>query len=148
MYKTLLCAAATAAFAFSPIGAIAHEHTGAMVKSPPSAPYKAVSSLVKLPDFLPGMGQLYVDPATLPAGPFLAYDRQGLLRDITQLLSSERVNVLALNTSSNTDSHTAAMRLTVEVSGLDSLSQLLARIHNLPNVISASRVREGGGNEH
>ena len=26
------------------------------------------------PDFLPGMGTLYVDPKTLPAGPFLGYD--------------------------------------------------------------------------
>ncbi|WP_378944194.1 DUF5602 domain-containing protein [Mesorhizobium sp. ANAO-SY3R2] len=48
-------------------------------KAPPAAPYKAVSSLVKLPDFLPGMGQLFVDPATLPAGPFLAYDHKGKL---------------------------------------------------------------------
>jgi hypothetical protein len=35
--------------------------------------------LVKLPDFLPGLGQLYVDPQTLPAGPFLAYDHTGRL---------------------------------------------------------------------
>jgi len=48
-------------------------------KAPPPAPYQAVSKLVKLPDFLPGMGTLYVDPATLPAGPFLAYDRAGKL---------------------------------------------------------------------
>lgn len=32
-----------------------------------------------LPDFLPGLGTLYVDPKTLPAGPFLAYDRDGKL---------------------------------------------------------------------
>ena len=32
-----------------------------------------------LPDFLPGIGTLYVKPDTLPAGPFLAYDRQGKL---------------------------------------------------------------------
>lgn len=43
--------------------------------SPPAAPYQQVSKLVKLPDFIPGIGQLFVDPATLPAGPFLAYDR-------------------------------------------------------------------------
>ncbi|MYN14750.1 hypothetical protein GSY71_16545 [Pusillimonas sp. TS35] len=49
------------------------------LKSPPPAPYQAVSKLVKLPDFLPGMGQLFVDPATLPAGPFLAYDHDGKL---------------------------------------------------------------------
>ena len=48
-------------------------------KAPPPAPYQQVSKLVKLPDFLPGIGDLYVDPATLPAGPFLAYDRKGKL---------------------------------------------------------------------
>jgi hypothetical protein len=47
--------------------------------APPGGEYKKVSSLVKLPDFLPGMGTLYVVPATLPAGPFLAYDRDGKL---------------------------------------------------------------------
>ena len=31
------------------------------------------------PDFLPGLGTLYVNPTTLPAGPFLAYDHQGKL---------------------------------------------------------------------
>lgn len=46
-------------------------------KAPPPAPYQKVSKLVKLPDFLPGLGDLYVDPATLPAGPFLAYDHNG-----------------------------------------------------------------------
>lgn len=48
-------------------------------KSPPGGSYEAVSKLVKLPDFLPGMGQLFVDPKTLPAGPFLAYDHDGKL---------------------------------------------------------------------
>jgi hypothetical protein len=47
--------------------------------APPPAPYQAVSKLVPLPDFIPGLGTLYVDPATLPAGPFLAYDKQGNL---------------------------------------------------------------------
>ena len=45
----------------------------------PPAGYRKVSELVKLPDFLPGLGTLYVQPATLPAGPFLAYDRDGAL---------------------------------------------------------------------
>jgi len=42
--------------------------------APPGGTYQPVSKLVALPDFLPGLGALYVDPATLPAGPFLAYD--------------------------------------------------------------------------
>jgi hypothetical protein len=47
--------------------------------APPSGEYKKVSTLVALPDFVPGLGTLYVDPKTLPAGPFLAYDKQGKL---------------------------------------------------------------------
>lgn len=47
--------------------------------APPAAPYKKVSELVKLPDFLPGIGTLYVDPKSLPEGPFLAYDHSGRL---------------------------------------------------------------------
>jgi hypothetical protein len=52
---------------------------GDLKKAPPGGGYKKVSELVKLPDFLPGMGTLYVKPETLPAGPFLAYDRDGKL---------------------------------------------------------------------
>ena len=52
---------------------------GVNMTAPPTGDYKKVSGLVALPDFIPGMGTLYVDPRTLPAGPFLAYDRQGNL---------------------------------------------------------------------
>lgn len=51
----------------------------AVITAPPDAPYTKVSSLVPLPDFLPGLGTLYVDPAALPAGPFLGYDHDGKL---------------------------------------------------------------------
>ncbi len=47
--------------------------------APPPAPFAKVSELVPLPDFLPGLGTLYVDPASLPAGPFLGYDHDGKL---------------------------------------------------------------------
>jgi hypothetical protein len=58
-------------------------------KAPPTGAYKKVSDLVKLPDFLPGLGQLYVDPTTLPAGPFLAYDREGRLVSTVYMLPIE-----------------------------------------------------------
>jgi hypothetical protein len=47
--------------------------------APPGGEFQKVSALVALPDFLPGMGTLYVNPKTLPVGPFLAYDRDGKL---------------------------------------------------------------------
>lgn len=52
---------------------------GAQVTEPPGGKFQKVSSLVELPDFIPGLGALYVDPSTLPAGPFLAYDHKGSL---------------------------------------------------------------------
>ena len=58
-------------------------------KAPPTGAYKKVSELVKLPDFLPGLGQLFVDPKTLPAGPFLAYDREGRLVSTVYMLPVE-----------------------------------------------------------
>ena len=57
--------------------------------APPGGDYKKVSELVKLPEFLPGLGQLYVDPATLPAGPFLAYDHDGKLVSTVYMIPVE-----------------------------------------------------------
>jgi len=49
------------------------------VRAPPGGDYRKVSELVRFPDFYPGLGTLYVQPQTLPIGPFRAYDRSGLL---------------------------------------------------------------------
>lgn len=74
MFRATLAAAGIAALMSAP--AIGAENVS---KEPPPAPYKKVSELVKLPEFLPGIGTLYVKPDTLPAGPFLAYDHEGKL---------------------------------------------------------------------
>ncbi len=66
----------------APLPAASRMHpdtTLAAMHEPPGGPYKKVSTLVALPAFVPGLGTLYVDPATLPAGPFLAYDHEGNL---------------------------------------------------------------------
>lgn len=58
--------------------ALAHD-TEALMESPPGEPYVQVSDVLPLPEFLPGLGTLFVVPDTLPAGPFLAYDHDGQL---------------------------------------------------------------------
>lgn len=63
-----------------------------VMKAPPGGTYKKVSSLVKLPDFLPHLGQLYVDPKTLPAGPFLAYDHKGRLVSTIYMVPLKALN--------------------------------------------------------
>ena len=70
-----------------------------------------------------------------------AYDRSGLLRDVSQILLNERINVLAVNTRSNKEDSTAQMTLTIEIPGLDALGRLLSRISQLPNIIEAKRQR-------
>jgi len=68
-----------------------------------------------------------------------AFDRHGLLRDITTLLDRERVNVSAMQTFSNKKKHTVNMMLTIEISDLSALSKVLARMSQLPNVWSVRR---------
>jgi len=60
--------------------------SAADITTSPPASFKKVSSLVKLPDYLPGLGTLYVDPSTLPVGPFLGYDHKGKLVNITYMI--------------------------------------------------------------
>ena len=69
-----------------------------------------------------------------------AYDRQGLLRDVTQLFANARINVLSIETQTNRKTNTATMRLTVEVANLGSLGKLLERLNRLNNVVSAHRL--------
>jgi hypothetical protein len=47
--------------------------------APPGGDYQKASEVAGLPDFFPGLGTLYVQPKTLPGGPYLAYDREGHL---------------------------------------------------------------------
>ncbi len=66
-----------------------------------------------------------------------ALDRQGLLRDISNILSREKINVTATHTRSR--DVTAAMRFTIKITGLKQLNRVLVLIQGVPGVISALR---------
>jgi hypothetical protein len=51
--------------------------------------YKKVSSLVNFPPFFPGIGALYVQPETLPNGPYRAFDRRGRLSSTIYMIPIE-----------------------------------------------------------
>jgi guanosine-3',5'-bis(diphosphate) 3'-pyrophosphohydrolase len=70
-----------------------------------------------------------------------AYDRQGLMGDITTLLNSESVNMVDVQVRLN--KNLADLRIVIEVKDLAQLSRMLARIENLPNVLEAQRIRGG-----
>ena len=68
-----------------------------------------------------------------------AYDRSGLLRDITALLSNEKINLSSANTATDEQDGIARMLLTLEISDIGQLSRVLTKISQLPNVITARR---------
>lgn len=68
-----------------------------------------------------------------------AFDRHGLLRDITALLDAERINISAMQTLSDKRKNTVDMLVTIEVSSFSVLSRVLSRLNQLPNVASARR---------
>lgn len=68
-----------------------------------------------------------------------AFDRPGLLKDVTSLLANEKAHVYALQTQSNKHDNTTFLKLTVEIDGLNSLSRLLSRLEQVPNVLEARR---------
>ncbi|MDO6682576.1 MULTISPECIES: GTP diphosphokinase [unclassified Oceanobacter] len=71
----------------------------------------------------------------------LAYDRTGLLRDVSAVLANERVNVVGVTTQSNQGDNTASMQLMVEVESLENLGRLMNKVEQLPNIMSARRIR-------
>jgi GTP pyrophosphokinase len=70
-----------------------------------------------------------------------AFDRQGLLRDITSVLANERINVIAVQTLSDKTEHVADMTLTLEISDIDELNKMLQKLSQLPNIIEVKRER-------
>jgi GTP pyrophosphokinase len=70
-----------------------------------------------------------------------AYDRQGLMGDVSTLLADENVNIV--NVSVNVNRSIADLRLIIEVRDFTQLSRILTRIENLPNVMEAHRVNPG-----
>jgi len=66
-----------------------------------------------------------------------AYDRQGLLRDISELFSREKINVTKVNTLSKNNQ--ADMNFSIGITDLEQLSRLLALLLHVPNVVSARR---------
>jgi GTP pyrophosphokinase len=68
-----------------------------------------------------------------------AYDRRGLLRDVSAVLSDLHINIQAMNTITHKGDGLVDMDVRIVVHDLAELSQVLARVQGLSNVISARR---------
>ena len=72
-----------------------------------------------------------------------AWDRVGLLRDITTMVAEEKVNMVGVHTQEADDGHITIF-MTLETSGIEQLSRLLARLEGIRGVRTVSRRIEGG----
>jgi GTP pyrophosphokinase len=70
-----------------------------------------------------------------------AYDRRGLVRDVTDILAVERLSIEAMTTTTDRAAGTAHVLVAVAVSDLEQLARILKRLTSVPNVIHARRVR-------
>jgi GTP pyrophosphokinase len=68
-----------------------------------------------------------------------AYDRRGLVRDLTDIVAQERLSIDAMNTLTDHDAGVARMSLKLAVRDMDQLGRLLQRLSAVPNVIQARR---------
>jgi GTP pyrophosphokinase len=67
-----------------------------------------------------------------------AYDRTGLLSDVSQVVAEAKVNILAANLAVTPD-RTATVRATIEVASVAQLARVMSRLEQLKDVISVQR---------
>jgi GTP pyrophosphokinase len=68
-----------------------------------------------------------------------AYDRRGLVRDVSAALADEKISIRGMTTVTDKQDNVAHMRIGISISGLPQLSKVLSRMAQLPNIISARR---------
>ncbi len=70
-----------------------------------------------------------------------AYDRDGLMRDVSTLVSNEGISMTSINVS--TKNNLAIFDLVMGIRDVSQLSRILNRLEALPNVLEARRLRPG-----
>ena len=68
-----------------------------------------------------------------------AHDRPGLVRDITQIIANERVNINNIDVITLRKDNRAELMVTMEVTDLSHLIKLMDKIEQLPNIIEVRR---------
>jgi GTP pyrophosphokinase len=68
-----------------------------------------------------------------------AFDRRGLVRDVSAALADEKISIRAMTTMTDARDHLARMLIGIDVADLPQLSRLLSKVSKLPNVVSARR---------
>ena len=67
----------------------------------------------------------------------VAYDREGLMLDISTVMADEKVNMSSVNV--NVRQNIATLNLTIEINDMQKLTRILSRMESIPSVTEARR---------
>jgi GTP pyrophosphokinase len=85
-------------------------------------------------DWTDGAGELLPVELTVSA-----YDRRGLVRDLTDVITQERLSIEAMSTTTDGDAGTAHVSLRLAVHDLEQVERLIKRFGGVPNVLTVRR---------
>ena len=69
-----------------------------------------------------------------------AYDRVDLIRDVTSILSNEKIYLSGIHSHANPSDNVVKIVMTIQIGNLEMLGVIMNKIHQLPNVIEVKRV--------
>jgi GTP pyrophosphokinase len=67
-------------------------------------------------------------------------DRQGLLRDISTIISNERVSIIGLESNTDHAKQSMSMGIKIEISNNEALTRLMTKLNQLDDVIEVKRL--------
>ena len=70
----------------------------------------------------------------------IAYDRHGLLRDLTTVFTDAKITIARVTLNTDKAEHIARVAMRVEVPSIERLSQLLSQVSQIPNVTEVRRI--------
>lgn len=71
-----------------------------------------------------------------------AYDRHGLLRDITAYFATDKINMLGITTYTDKNSQEAHINVTIEILSLENLQKIISHLKQIPNVFNVFRTEK------
>ena len=70
----------------------------------------------------------------------IAVDRNGLLRDVTTVLANDKISVMGVKSRTNSKDQTAVIDMDIEISNIEALSRILARIGQIDGILETRRL--------
>ncbi len=70
----------------------------------------------------------------------MAYDRTGLLRDISSVLANEKINLIDIRSTTDRAEQTVHSKLNIEVASVDQLILVIDKLSQIPNVHTVKRI--------